>query len=400
MHSEKEGSLGIRDAPAKTELMRQKFIKWSIELGVHGYPNIFRVHSWLLKWMWIVSLLAAVGGCCYLIQLSVREYLEYNVNTRIRTFIEMPMALPGKESNQSFLRVLIYLFEKGIKICQNVILSQAGIDYALNYYRNKTGSTGLRNLAEAYRNYSMSFIELSTMFSKLSIDVPKESLGVELNKFMISCTLGTRNCTEYPYSYKFQDSTAGYCLTVNEGTRGANNKIVPESIYQANRAGSVDGLWAFFYLGSSRRMFLNTLSIANGVGLGVRVFNQSESPVTFSSDILASPGYCTLIRVTKTVKISMPEPYSRCRDLNSFSSDLFNKMKAKNITYKQSVCIEMCFHNVIMANCSCATEWLANIGTNLSLCRSSIQADCAYTTYRNNIDLLSSQCLDQCLYNF
>lgn len=79
----------------KTELIRQKFIKWSLELGVHGYPNIFRAQSWLLKAIWIVSPLAAVGACCYLIQLSITEYLEYNVNTRIRTFVQLPMQLPG-----------------------------------------------------------------------------------------------------------------------------------------------------------------------------------------------------------------------------------------------------------------------------------------------------------------
>lgn len=97
MEEEKEPSLAASASATsrKAELIRQRFIKWSVELGVHGYPNIFRVKSWILKIMWIVSLLVAVFACGLLIQRSVSEYLEYNVNTRIRTYIEMPMPMPG-----------------------------------------------------------------------------------------------------------------------------------------------------------------------------------------------------------------------------------------------------------------------------------------------------------------
>lgn len=216
---------------------------------------------------------------------------------------------------------------------------------------------------------------------------------------MINCNLGTKSCTEYPYSYYYQD-LLGNCLVLNKGNRSSDNSIVPSSIYYVNRAGSGDALSAFFYLGNWRKMSKNTLTAAYGIGLSVMIFNQTDTFINFNDEIFASPGYCTAIRLKKAVKFSIPEPYSRCQDLDSFSSDLYDRMKANNVSYKQDICIEICLHEVIIKNCSCRFESLPNIKANEKVCSTISEIQCGNKAFENNIDSLSTQCLSQCKFIF
>lgn len=224
--------------------------------------------------------------------------------------------------------------------------------------------------------------------------MPKEKLKTDLDKLMIFCNFDIKNCTQFPYSYNLKDGLFGSCLDLNIGSRNDYNSIIPGSVYAMNRA--LDGLYSFFYIGNAREISQNTLTNLITKGLSVRIFNQSETVLRLGNDIIASPGYCTTIRLIKTIKISMPQPYSDCQDLNSFSSDLFDRIKASNTAYRQSTCIEICLHEVMMKDCSCFFEWLPNIGTKLKACANKYEIQCGYNTFQRNIDQLNSICLDMC----
>lgn len=254
-------------------------------------------------------------------------------------------------------------------------------------------------MAEAYEIHSTPYTEYLSLLSSISRDVPREKLKVDLNKFLFACALGAKNCTDFPYSYEYQDELVGNCLILNKGNRSSDNSVIPESVHRVNRAGSGDALWSFFYLGNSRKMALNALSAVNGISIGVKIFNQSENLIDYHNEIPVSPGYCTLIRLSKRFKISMPYPYSRCQNLDSFSSDLFDRMKANNVIYTQSVCIELCLHDLIINECSCHTEWLPKLDTKFDRCINSTQIGCAYFTYMANIGFLSTKCLNICNFN-
>lgn len=283
---------------------------------------------------------------------------------------------------------------QGIRVCENFIRSQDGIDYALNYYRNKTGANHSERLAELYEKYPLETKDPLPVLSALSVDLPKEKLQTDLDKFMLSCTLGIKNCTKFPYAYYFKDQLYGSCLDLNKGVRNSDNSIVPGSMYEMNRA--TDGLNSFFYIGQAKERFQNTLSNAFAIGLIVKVYNQSDTVLSSGNEVIASPGYCTTIRLSKTIKTNMPEPYSRCQDLNTFSSDLFDRMKANNITYRQSACIEICLHEKLIKSCSCYFNWFAKLNVEVKACVNSSEFQCGYETFQNNIDQLSGLCLSQC----
>lgn len=80
---------------SKRKLAKEKFIQWSSSTTCHGFSHLIGASRIILRLMWLVCLLTAIGSCSYLIIKSILEFFKYDVNTKIRTYSEIPSLLPA-----------------------------------------------------------------------------------------------------------------------------------------------------------------------------------------------------------------------------------------------------------------------------------------------------------------
>lgn len=55
---------------------------WGLSSTIHGFPGLSKVNNLVLRVMWVISIMGAIGYCIYLIYGSVLNFLEFNVITQ------------------------------------------------------------------------------------------------------------------------------------------------------------------------------------------------------------------------------------------------------------------------------------------------------------------------------
>lgn len=349
------------------------FLQWSKELGIHGYPSIFRTNNKLLKLVWTLSFITAILACSYLNIQSLIQYFEYQVNSRIQTVYETSMAMPG------------------FSICTSGTLrSPQGQRFVNEFYKSKYNTT---NADEVYKLFGPTEPITSLLLQLNSILTTSSSLDLKYDQLFMSCTLGVKSCQEYGV-IEFGTVSTGNCFKLNAGFKSTDNILIdPNSIYSSSKTTTNSGLTAEIYLGH----YNNSINLNNDTFVGITLFNQSDMLAKVKNyDIKISPGFCTVVKLSKEIRKSLPQPYSSCQDADQINTEISKKMKAKGILYRQTICSELCLQEMIIKECHCFSQMYINIEDTVKTCGTSQSLECVNRVYASSLNSLVRLCEAKC----
>ena len=120
--------------------LKKETIKQIETLTTHGFPNIFRSKHILVKIIWTILFLGALGLLIYLLYNNVNDYLEYNVTTVVRSINVDELDFPviticnrNLASNQKGLEYFKYFFKQINKRNAKDFVSD-DFDFIQDYY--------------------------------------------------------------------------------------------------------------------------------------------------------------------------------------------------------------------------------------------------------------------------
>ena len=73
---------------------KNKFLELIETSTSHGLPNIVRTNRLSIKILWSICLLAAIGGCSYMVFKSISDYYEHDTVTKIEKITELKSRFP------------------------------------------------------------------------------------------------------------------------------------------------------------------------------------------------------------------------------------------------------------------------------------------------------------------
>ncbi len=200
-------------------------------------------------------------------------------------------------------------------------ISEIYIQNILNSYDNNTVDQNMNIRLENH----MKMLRIQGEMSKLN-DSYKKSFAEPIEKFMISCTFNVKKCNLSDFKWYF-DRVYGNCYRFNSVLNNENKEAKTIS-----RIGKDNGLIIEIYLGLSDQI-KNTLAYSTGV----KVFIHNNSILPNSNEgIELSPGFETLLDVSRTYSQKKPLPYSDCtQEIFNKNSEVYKYAVGSNQIYKQ-----------------------------------------------------------------
>jgi hypothetical protein len=307
-------------------------------------PHIF------LKVFLFIFVCIACGLASFLIIQSISEYLSYQVTTTSRTIYENPTLFPK------------------ISFCN---INKYATKYA--YYLTK----------------NISYNELS-----LNIE-EKKLLGHEFNNIALNCWFNFKKCTSRDFVWFF-DSTYGNCFTFNSGLD--SNKTTVD-LKQSSFVGSYFGLQLTLYVNIYEKLLKSNFSNPRrGMGVMIRIENNSFSNTYGNDDIFVSTGFQTDILLSREVKSILPKPYSDCEieeGSKYFSSEFFDLITNSKYIYTQQLCLLQCsIQKPLIQKCNCSSSNFVSL-YNKSVCN--YNSYCHNEFFLNDYkDRLVMECIEKC----
>ena len=313
----------------KKEAIKTIFQEWLHITSIDPFAKIFENHNPLAKLIWTCILIVLTSLTGYLLIQNLILYYQYDVVTQVNVISVRPMNFPT------------------ITICN---LNTFTTRYAQSLIANvsiKNYGRDLTNINVTYDQamlYLPNITELTKMYvaqSNFTQDELINLFGDSVDKFLSAKfsgqNLSLNNFNHY-YSYDL-----GVCLQFNSGKLNT-------SIRQSFREGKEFGLTFIYPFMQSSNLY--PISISDG--FVIFIHESSFEPIIADGFIL-NPYYTeTNIAMTKSITVHYESPYSECRDLTSFSSDLHDFIVySLNKTYRQYDCFNLCRQKLYIKNCGC-----------------------------------------------
>lgn len=187
-------------------LIKELFVEWSLVSTSHGWPSIFRVKRFYLKVMWAICFLASTGYCGFLVIMSIYDYLEYQVVTKIRLVSEKPVTFPA------------------VTICNlNPFVTPEANQFILDYFSNYYGYnfTNQFDFNDYFNEKNASIMQtFERMRQKVAEpnfgDSEKQKFGLNLENFISECYFNNIDCNMSEFRW-YYSNIYGNCYTFNSG---------------------------------------------------------------------------------------------------------------------------------------------------------------------------------------
>ncbi|CAF0998797.1 unnamed protein product [Brachionus calyciflorus] len=339
----------------------KKIIKETVVSSTsHGLPNIAQSETLILKIFWIIVTLLSSGFCALYIVLNVISFYQYEVTTRTRIRYDLDTIFPSVTfcSDNYFPSEYGQTFEKEKLNEYNTLKDQIyykphyPIQAALKFSKNltifKKFGYSLKELVE-YADFNFVYVNYETSFKH-----------VLLPRF-------------------------GNCFTFNPGFYENGTNRDPSRSFKAGYE-------------SGFKLYSKTSSYgSSGV---VYVHDFGSSPLT-TYPIFVHPGQVTNIILKRTKMTQIPKPYSKCDpdtdDPNKYNSDLFKFLHNSKFKYSQKLCLDLCFHEFLLKNCSCYFFYLTQFANgNPCLTESGYECNIKFWQIFTERDYLNKFCLPRC----
>ena len=363
------------EKPSNKDKKIKKLSQKTIELGqasvIHGLGKIFKSESWLIRILWTVCFLSAVGACSYALFSIISKFLKHDVTTKIEMVTEQKTIFPT------------------ISICNvNPLVTEEAQQLVLSKYK-QNGNFSFENDPE--------FIENIKWANKLALlhafddtnytDENKKKLGFRLEDILLDCIYNENACHSQDFSW-FYDINFGNCYKFNSGYDSSGD-VVP--LLESKKAGAKNGLRLIFLFGESSNNYSDILND----GLRIMVHNSTaKTPLLQGVDVGLSK--FTNIAVQRVFNYKSSYPYSSCIDLTSYDSYYYKLLTKNNLTYQQTDCFDLCLQHEIIKKCDCYDLNYAEL-RKVKSCVDKEEIKCAFKVYNEFFDRgINEDCLKMC----
>ena len=309
----------------------------------HGIPNILRAERFSIKILWTLFTFVATALCAVLIIQSILNYLEFGVTTTIRIKNEISSTFPA------------------ITLCS----------LSLSLSDTQT-SRKIINSTEQY-------------FATVIKDEKRTEYS--WNEFIYVCFFDSMPCVGASF-VKYSHPSGSLCFTFNSGFDDKGKQIKP---LKSVKTGRIKGLLMHLNTWLFKQMF---------TGAYVYIHDQKTSPLSVEPlDIV--PGEETTISVYKTISYQQPRPFSECEYENGkvllVESDLVKAFRTISYQYSQNLCLELCFHKIMLEKCNCYSN-LFSMFTIGKPCQVIQDTMCCWKEFHkfSNSNSIAGNCRERC----
>ncbi|CAF0850296.1 unnamed protein product [Brachionus calyciflorus] len=358
-----------KKANNKRERIKSKIREALVSSTSHGIPNIFSSDNLIQKFVWIVFTLIATSLCGYLILENIINYKKYEVSSKTQIVFEEEPIFPSVTfCNGNFItKYSKEIFEKLYPYFQNTY------DDELNRFQ-------IIKEIYAFSNYNLSYLkELG--------DSKSDLIGPTTEKSLIPLPIQEYNLEEHFTQYF--DNYYGNCFTFNSFKYDNGSKREPLRA-NLNNHGFVFTLILDLNEKLSEYFSKSAIVFIHEFGS----WPKSAEPISIL------PGQLTNIAIKKTLSKRLAKPYSNCdHDTDNplkYKSEYFKAVHNISKKYKQSLCIRLCFENLVLRNCPCYLSLIPNF--DIRNCLNNTEEDCPQKV--NNMltqnNYLNSECVQKC----
>ncbi|CAF1028750.1 unnamed protein product [Brachionus calyciflorus] len=348
----------------------KKIILDNIEFSTsHGFPNIVRSESFILKLMWILCLLLSSGYCAYCLTKSFQDYFSYETDTLLRFKRVSQIEFPTITICNKFATDL----SRSNEVTE---LAKSG------YIKLKSEFTDLTKFNEFFKRVDYYF-----KYNSIEYKDRFNFVGFDIDKMLLNCNFNFKECNSSNFKLFFS-STYGLCYQFNADKT---------NIRKISSPGKKAGLSLELFIGYPSKDY----DLYKSYGAHLFIHNSSTIPSSEFEGISLSTGHETDVILSKTYFQKLPKPFSDCaQDSNSseyIHSDLYRETIKLFGQYDQKSCINLCYHKYIFDECGCYYPDL-NINKNLTrICDSDIGFECYSNhsaSYRES--KICIECIEKC----
>jgi hypothetical protein len=372
-------------ANSKEELQTRRYImlkvarEWAEDSSIHGIGNISKNGKLLVRILWLVCILIAVGYCAYVLSQNVIAFMEHGVNSQVSI------------TRQSSIQFPVVTF------CNKNILRANYSDVRLLTYINQLKFLYIETYLRAFTDalsvcYFFDYLKKYIPFKFNYTTEQKYALSYNIDDMLVNCRFNNIPCYASDFEH-FYTTSYGNCYKFNSG-RSLNG--TQTQIQNSSSPGRRNALSMELFTGYPSMEF----DLLPATGFQLFVHNASSTPLTEIQGISLPAGSSTDVVLSQVFINKLSEPYSNCidsvRDANAFDSFLYKTTLRLNGIYEQEYCLQVCWQQYVINACNCS-DIAAPRYDNTRPCNESEVNFCGYQHlilfYGTN---LSSVCFDPC----
>lgn len=289
----------------------KKIRDWSAKTTSHGLPRIVESHQLHLKLMWFIFLLISVFLCIFMCTKSIIEYLQYDVTTRIRMVSSNQITFPQ------------------IAICNmNPLITKTARDFIQDYKENfdRFNLSKYVSLSEneekiVYKKNDFEWLFYITSHPKFAIEKRKK-FGYSAKDTFRNPTFQNKPCNISDF-ISFYHPNYGNCYKFNSERVARRVSRDGDGFITKIFAGSPDTTVKYLYEHFTKGIIL--------------LIDDHENFPLRSEGIVIKPGTYAKIKLTKTIAVTMPEPYSNCKDSSQVDTILAKEMEKLKLAYNRFI---------------------------------------------------------------
>ncbi|RNA31126.1 FMRFamide-activated amiloride-sensitive sodium channel isoform X1, partial [Brachionus plicatilis] len=343
-------------------LMKKCVKEWLENSSSHGFSNMIRADSWMIKIVWLILVFIFMAYCIFTVISIIMTYFKYEVVVSYKIISDSPSPFPAITICN--LNTFDVSNDLSTGAYLEKILTNNSLTPAIALSENDTAILKVDQINRILRAYATSDKNLS------SDDLKKK--GFTIDTILVSCFYNNEECFAENFHW-FRDNDFGNCYTFNDLFDGNNQKI--ESL-KTSKSGSDNGLKMEIFVGVAGRQDLFTVKR----GIRVVVHERGVRPLLKYDGIEVSTGAATHLAISRTTYSNEPPPYSSCRsDPNNIlagDSD-YHKYTLLISRYSLALCYEICLqYEQIVPNCDCGDPSIPIVHSNLTICHNMDSLKC------------------------
>jgi hypothetical protein len=301
---------------------------------LHALPNINKSSNHFgLKVIWVISLLACGGYCLYSCIQAIENYYSFEYLTKIQLVQEIPSEFPA------------------VTFCNLKLLNRSN-----SFTQNYINKSIYMSQAKTYQE-----IKFALAYDLNLTKSAKKELGFKIEDMFLpgygnkNCLFDNYPCNENDFTYFFHP-VYGNCYSFNIGYYENGTKYETKKVSLSSEN---NGLAIEFFLGDPS---VDT-SQEDSDGLVVSIHNQSITPFTQGSSVLAMSGAYTRIIVERNYVKKLSQPYGTCQDdvssTSAIKSNYFDYIvNTLKVEYTQEYCYSLCLQNQTIKYVGCSSVYL------------------------------------------
>ena len=300
--------------------------KFLLETTSHGLPNIIRAKHFALKIMWTIFVLLATLASIYMVKNAIRNFLQFEVVTKITMQKEFKTKFPT------------------ITICNR------------NLFTKPEDRIYLDENYEKIKHFT--FTEKQIFFAGLAFNFSIKnnvSVGLKLKELIVECSFNQKECD---YENDFVEAfyhLSGTCFRYNSGL---NSNGQNTAIKEVNQAGTINGLRLKVFTGFNEFSYPS-----DSTGLHIMIHNSSIKPTSMEGFDIPT-GLESNIALNRLFIYKKENPYSDCiADIQKYIPDFYSQVLKNGFEYRQDQCLGACYQSLLIKKYGCYNPTLPQLNS-------------------------------------